>query len=169
MQLSMPNPTAKDLPGGSKTLVLGVGNILRGDDGLGVRAVQMLQARELPASVCVEDAGTPGVGLVTRMEGWERVVIIDAAYTGQKPGMWRRYGAEDVKLVASGEALSLHESDIACALALAQAVNLLPPEVVIYGVEPQRVGWGEELSPVVQAALPALVDDIMADLWKREG
>lgn len=169
MQLSMPSPTANELPCGSKTLVIGVGNTLQRDDGLGVRVVEMLQERDLPANVYLEDAGTPGVGLVTRMEGWDRVVIIDAAYTGQKPGMWRRYGAEEIKLVAGEEALSLHEPDVASALTLAKAVHLLPPEVVIYGVEPQWVGWGEELSSAVQAALPDIVDDIMADLWKREG
>jgi hydrogenase maturation protease len=169
MQFSIPSPTAKDLPDRGKTLVLGVGNILQSDDGLGVRAVEMLGKRELPASVWVEDAGTPGIGLVTRMEGWKRVIIIDAAQTGLQPGMWQRYGPEDVRLVTGGGAISLHEADVASALSLAQATHLLPAEVVIYGVEPQRVDWGDELSPPVEAALPALVDDIVADLWKREG
>jgi hydrogenase maturation protease len=151
------------------TLVLGLGNILQQDDGLGVRAAELLAERLLPPNVCVREAGTPGIGLVSQIEGWSRVYLIDAAQMNQEPGVWRRFGTDDVKLSVQDDILSLHEPDVAGALALAEAVKILPEEVIIYAVEPQQVGWGEQLSPCVQASLPGLVDQITDELWKRQG
>lgn len=151
-----------------RTLVMGVGNILQQDDGLGVRVAEMLSTRRLPESVSVRDAGTPGIGLVTQMQDWPRVYLIDAAQMGDPPGTWRRFTPDEVRLIADNGAISAHEADVASALVLAKAVGVLPDEVILYAVQPQQVGWGEELSNPVAAALPALVDQILDDLWKRE-
>jgi hydrogenase maturation protease len=156
------------VPNVAHTLVLGVGNILQQDDGLGVRVAEMLATHRLPEGVCVRDAGTPGIGLVTQMEDWSRVYIIDAAQMGETPGTWRRFTTDEVRLIAEGGVFSAHEADVASALALANAVGVLPDEVILYAVEPQQVGWGEELSTQVTAALPGLVDQILEELWKRE-
>jgi hydrogenase maturation protease len=150
------------------TLVLGVGNILQQDDGLGVRVAEMLANHRLPEGVCVRDAGTPGIGLVTQMEDWACVYIIDAAEMGETPGAWRRFTPAEVRLIAEDGAISAHEADVASALALAEAVGVLPDEVILYAVEPQKVGWGEGLSAPVTTALPGLVDQILEELWKRE-
>jgi hydrogenase maturation protease len=160
------NPeVTKNLP---PTLVLGVGNILQQDDGLGVRVVERLAERQFPAHITLRDAGTPGIDLVNQMEGWSRVYIIDAAYIGEEPGEWRRYDSEDVKLIAQAHVLSLHEQDVASALTLAEALHKLPDECILYAVEPQQVGWGEQLSPPIKAAIPALVDQITNELLTRE-
>lgn len=151
-----------------KTLVIGLGNILQGDDGLGVRVAELLAQKDLPANVAVESAGTPGVDLVLQMEGYQRVILVDAVQMGQSPGTWRRFGLEEVKLITGGDGFSLHETGVASALELAQALNLLPEEVIVYGVEPQSVIWSEELSPPVQAALPEVLEKILSELWKRE-
>ncbi|MFZ5809073.1 MAG: hydrogenase maturation protease [Chloroflexota bacterium] len=151
-----------------RTLVLGVGNILQGDDGLGVRLVEMLAKVDLPDYVVIEEAGTPGIDLIFRMEGYQRVILIDAVQMGERPGAWRRFTPTEVKLIAKGEGLSLHETGIAGALELAQALNQLPDEIVLYGIEPQNVTWSEELSPPVQEALPEVLEKILSELWKRE-
>ncbi len=151
----------------STTLILGVGNPLQGDDGVGVRVAEMLGARELPPGVKLEDAGTPGLGLAAELEGWSRVIVVDAVRMGQRPGAWRRFGPEEVRLIASGDVLASHEPGIAEGLALAQALDMLPDEIVFYGVEPACCEMGQELSPAVSGALPGLVEAILAEIWKR--
>lgn len=152
-----------------RTLVLGLGNTLQGDDGVGFRAAELLAQRDLPAGVKVEAIGMPGIGLVTKMKGWQQVYIIDAAEVNQEPGTWKRFEPEDVKLISNGDMLSLHDMDVAGALALAEALDILPEELVIYGVEPEEINWGNQLSASVQAALTDLVDQILRDLWKGQG
>ncbi len=150
------------------TLILGVGNTLYGDDGLGVRVAEELTRHNLPAGVAVEVAAVSGINLVLRMDGWKRVIIIDAVQMGEKPGAWRRFRAEDVRYFAGGQGLSLHETGVAQALELAEALGKLPEEVLIYGVEPERLEISEELSPPVQAAIPEIIKHILGELWKRE-
>ena len=147
------------------TLILGIGNPLLGDDGLGVRAVDILAGCDLPPQVSVMEAGTPGWGLATWLEGCSRAIIIDAVHMGRAPGTWRRFGPQDARLIAQDEVISLHEPGLANGLELAQALDLLPEEILIYGVEPGCCEPGQELSPAVISALPELVDAILSDLW----
>jgi hydrogenase maturation protease len=158
------------------TLVLGVGNPLCGDDGVGARIVEMLEqpgsvsGRTLPPGTCVQDAGLPGWGLPSWLEGWSRVFLVDAVDMGLEPGAWRRFCPEEVKYNLEDEAfsqsefLSLHQPDLACGLALAQALNLIPEELVIYGVQPADTTPGAPLSPQVIACLPQLLDKIVDDI-----
>jgi hydrogenase maturation protease len=147
------------------TLVLGIGNPVMGDDGIGPRAVELLADRDLPPGVRVEEAGVPGWGLPNWLAGWSRVILIDAVHMGEQPGTWRRFSPEQVRLIASGQAVSLHEPGLANGLELAQALDLLPEEIVIYGVEPAGNLPGQGLSPAVHSAFPGLVDTICAEIW----
>ncbi len=152
-------PAVTDRP----TLVLGLGNPLQRDDGVGIRVVEELERRTLPLHVEVMDGGTPGVGLINLIEGRARVVIVDAAEMDRQPGEVVRFCAGDVKLTGSSARFSLHRSGVADALALANALNLSLPEIVVYGVQPAQVGWGEELSAKVAAAIPGLVETIIRE------
>jgi hydrogenase maturation protease len=147
-----------------QTLILGLGNPLCGDDGLGNHAVQLLAARQLPAGVKALPAGTPGWELPNWIAGWPRVILIDAVMMGLKPGTRRRFCLEEVRLIAAGEILSSHAPDLATGLALAEALNLLPDETVLYGIEPERCEPGTEISPSVRRALGGLVDDILREI-----
>ncbi len=149
----------------SDTVILGIGNPLWGDDGLGVRAVEILAGCELPPRVSVLEVGTPGWGLASWLEGRSRAIIIDAVHMGGTPGSWRRFTPQEVRLIAQVETISLHETGLANGLELAQALNILPDEILIYGVEPECCEPGQELSPAVTLALPGLVDAILSDLW----
>jgi hydrogenase maturation protease len=82
---------------------------------------------------------------------------------GQKPGEWRRFEAGEVRLIASQGALSLHESDLADGLALAQALDLLPERITFYGIEPESTAQGMRLSPSVRSSLSGLVGSILDD------
>jgi hydrogenase maturation protease len=85
---------------------------------------------------------------------------------GQAPGNWRRFRPEEVQLELENDALSLHQPDLACGLALAQALELLPENLVLYGVEPAIVDPGDALSPQVRHSLPDVVASILNDLEK---
>lgn len=147
------------------TLILGVGNLLYGDDGLGVTAVQALQQRDdLPPEVVVWDGGTEGYGLIPVMTAYRRVILVDAVPMNQPAGTIRRFTWEEVKPIANERTLSLHQSDLTDALVLADTLNSLPPEVVIYGVQPHNRGWDQPLSTAVQDALPALLDALMNEV-----
>jgi hydrogenase maturation protease len=151
--------------GGRRTvLVLGLGNPLQADDGVGCRVIEALEGRELPTGVEVLDAGTPGVGLINLLEGRQRAIIVDAAEMGRQPGEVVRFRPEDVTLTGSTDRFSLHRTAVADALALAHALNLALPEIVVFGVQPGYVGWRDELSPEVAAAIPGLVDAILEQL-----
>jgi hydrogenase maturation protease len=149
-------------------LILGLGNPLQGDDGVGCRVVEALVGADrwspLPDDVEVTDGGTPGVGLVNLLEGRQRVIIIDAAEMGLAPGQFRRFRPEEVTLTGSAERFSLHRSGVADALALARELGLALPEIVVFGMQPARVGWSDGLSPEVEAAVPRVIEAVLNEL-----
>ena len=146
------------------TLVLGLGNPLRGDDGIGPRVIESLHQRGLPAGVEALDAGAAGLDLLNLLDGPQRVIIVDAAEMGRAAGAVVRFRPEDVTLTGSAERFSLHGRGVADALALADALGIPLPEIVVYGVQPTRVGWGLDLSDEVAAALPGLVQVILKEM-----
>lgn len=151
------------------TLILGVGNPLCGDDAVGVLAIQELQKRsDLPPHVAVVDGGTDGIGLIPLMEAYQRVIVVDAVPMGEPPGTIRRFTWADARFIAHDPALSLHQSDLTSALVLADALHCLPPEVVIYGVQPHNMEWDHTLSPEVQRALPVLVATLIEEVRRYE-
>jgi len=146
------------------TLIIGLGNPLRGDDGIGVYAAQELAARRLPPNVEVIDGGTQGLGIVNLIEGRRQVIVIDAADVGKSPGQFARFTLNEVHLQGDDQHLSIHATGLRDALLLAQALNILPPEMIIFGVQPKQLAWDSVLSPEVEAALPALVSAALAEV-----
>ena len=146
------------------TLVVGLGNPLRGDDGIGPHAIQMLLARALPEDVEVVEGGTQGLGLVSLMEGWRRVILVDAANVGQPPGGFVRFTPREARLMGSDQPMSVHNAGLREALLLAETLELLPDKIVIYGMQPANIDWSNGLSPQVEAAMPKLVSAILDEL-----
>jgi hydrogenase maturation protease len=146
-------------------LVIGLGNPLRGDDGVGVRVAQALLERELPDDVEVLDGGTQGLAVVNWMEGRRRLIVVDAADVGQAPGRFVRFALDEVHLRGEEEHLSVHAAGLRDALLLAQALKKLPDEVVVFGVQPANVEWDSGLSPELEAAFPGLLAAVLAELY----
>jgi hydrogenase maturation protease len=146
------------------TLVIGVGNPLRGDDGVGVRVAEVLAEPTLPQDVTVVDGGTQGLGLASLMGGHRRVILVDAVDMGQEPGSFARFTPEEARLLGDAARLSIHGAGLRDALLLAQALGMLPEEVVIFGVQPARIEWEDALSPEVEAGLPILIEAIMKEV-----
>ena len=146
------------------TLILGLGNPLLGDEGIGVRVVEELKGRELPDGVVVHEGGTAGLGLIGLMEGYQRVIIVDAADMGQPPGHVVRFTPSEVQFKTAEAPLSLHQIGLGEALAVAEALEMAPAELIIIGVQPSRLEMGVGLSPEVEGAIPQIVRMVLDEL-----
>jgi hydrogenase maturation protease len=153
----------------TSVLVLGIGNPLRGDDGVGPRVIEELTNRGLPEGVTALDAGTGGLGLLQVLEGWERVVVVDAADLGQKPGQFIRFTPDQAELARATDRFSLHHAGLSEVLALANALGHPLPNMVIFGVQPAEIDWREGLSPAVETTLPTLTDAVIREIEENKG
>jgi hydrogenase maturation protease len=151
-----------------RVLVLGLGNLLMGDEGVGVHAVRELSKRRLPDHVDVVDGGTGGLEILDLVEGYDRVVIIDAVDAGMEPGSILRFRPEDVTREVSDFPLSLHQEKILGVLDLAHYLGRDLVPMVIYGVQPQAMCWSTELSPVVSARIDSLLGAVEEELSLEE-
>lgn len=147
-------------------VIVGLGNRLMGDDGVGVWVVQALMARDLPSWVEVVEVGTGGWTLLHVIEGAQKVIFIDAVSWGGSPGQIIRFRPEEVVSSCASRAVSLHTLDLLDALDLAHEIGECPEEVVIYGIQPRSVAQGMELSPDVAAALPEVVDRVLEEMQR---
>lgn len=145
-------------------LVLGVGNILLQDDGLGVRAVERLAARcRLPDRVRLLDGGVLGLDLLPYLEGIAALLLLDAVQVGQPPGSLVRLEGDAIP-AALARKMSMHQVGVQELLALAAFQGTLPDRVVLCGLEPASLDWGLALTPAVAAQLDALVDAALREL-----
>jgi hydrogenase maturation protease len=137
-------------------LILGVGNPLAGDDGVGVRAIEALAASsDLPEGIRLLDAGVLGMDILAWTRPDEPVVILDAVHGPGDPGTLYRFGLDEIQAPAEPP-LSVHDLGIAFALHAARLMGR-PLHGTLIGVEPARVeAFTAGLSPPVEAALPAL-------------
>jgi hydrogenase maturation protease len=146
------------------TLVLGVGNILMRDEGIGVRAVELLAERyEFPPEVELLDGGTLGLNLLPYVEDADRLLVIDAVKMGGEPGTVVRLEGEEVPASLSVK-ISPHEMGLADLLAAAQLRGRCPRELVLVGVEPGVIDTGLELSPPVAAQVASLAEAALSQL-----
>ena len=157
------------------TLILGFGNPLCGDDGAGAKVIELLPKHQLPYNVSVMNAGLPGWSLPSWFEGWQTVILIDAMEMGEMPGTWRKIhlrpiseniqaGDDPIKFKQKSEIFSIHQPDLANGLALAEALDLLPSNLILYVIQPLTIEVGYSLSEAVQKSLPGLIESILDDL-----
>ena len=148
-------------------LILGTGNVLLKDEGLGVKALEyMRDAYSIPPELTLVDRGVGGLSLISVIRGHNPVIIIDAIRKNGPPGTPYRIRGEK-KLLRSGfKILSLHGLGIKELLALSDMEG--KKEIVIIGMEPLEVSGGLDLSPLVQSRLPLLLELLRKEL-KRFG
>ena len=145
------------------TLVLGLGNVLLRDEGVGVRVVQALERVILPPDVEVFDGATAGVDLLDVLADRRKVVVIDAIAGDSPPGTVLRLTPADLA-PRHEPGVSLHDFGLLETLALAEQLNAAPKEVVIIGVKPHSVACGLELSPELARTVPQIVELVLAEL-----
>ncbi len=142
--------------------VIGIGNLLLKDEGVGVHVVRVLEGRELPPGVEVIDAGTATMELLPLLQEAERVVVIDAIKAGGEPGTVYRVSPEDL-MATEDRPLSLHQVGLLEVLEMARQLGSRA-EVVIIGVEPKEISWGMELTPEIAAKVPKVADLALQEL-----
>jgi hydrogenase maturation protease len=143
-----------------KTLILGVGNILLSDEGIGVHVIEYLSRQELPASIEVIDGGTAGADLIDVLADRETVIIIDAVQSDKPAGTILRLMPEDLKL-QEDTPLSLHDLDIPQTLAMTHLSNCAPKTVICFGIVPASIEPGMELSPTLLPLVPKIADIVL--------
>jgi len=162
----MPHPPEQpDRPakGPAPILVLGLGNILLRDEGIGVRVVQAMEGMALPPGVELFDGATAGLDLVDVIIDRRKVVVIDAMDALGVPGTVLRLLPEDLA-AATGQSVSLHDMGLLEALMMARHMGREPREVVILAVKPGALEWGLELSDGLKRLVPKLIELVVAEL-----
>jgi hydrogenase maturation protease len=142
------------------TVVVGIGNELRGDDAVGLHVVRALAGLD---AALVECEGEP-VGLIDAWDGYERAILVDATASGAEPGTVRRLPADDEPLPPELRRASTHLLGVADAVELARALGKLPPRTVVYGIEGASFDTGAPLSPAIAAAVERVADAIRREV-----
>lgn len=146
------------------TVVIGLGNPLMGDDGLGLAAVARLQERYvMPPSVLVVDGGTWGMNLLPTIEGAGRLLLVDAINNGMPPGTEVVLDRTELPKVLALK-VSPHQIDMREVLALTELRGTLPDDTLALGLQPERVEMGLALSPRLAERLDHLVETIVYQL-----
>lgn len=141
------------------TVVLGIGNELYRDDGVGVVVARELAARGLPAGVEVIEGRVGGLDLLFEMEGAARVIIVDAVDLGLAPGTVRAFAPHEVDFSRLQAIASLHQVGLADVLELGRLLDLTP-DIQIVGIQPEEVSAGFALTAAVTAAVPEAVQAV---------
>jgi hydrogenase maturation protease len=151
----------------TRIAVIGIGNVLLGDDGFGPCVVALLQAGwEFPDNVTLVDAGTPGLGLVTFLDGCDVAVLVDAVGATGRPGELRLYRGEDLRNLPTKPRVSPHDPAVQEALSIVELGGRGPRAVRLFGVIPESHELGAGLSPPVRAAATATAVRVVEELTK---
>ena len=145
------------------TLLVGVGNEFRNDDALGILVAREIRRRDFPGITVVERSGE-GTALMDTWAGAELVIVVDAIFSGKAPGAIHRLDAAHDEIPRGLFHYSSHAFGVAEAVALARQLGLLPPRVILYGIEGKEFGEGTGLSDQVVKNIPHLIAMIEEDL-----
>ena len=148
-------------------LILGIGNLLLKDEGIGVHVVNKMKEMSVPDNVEVLDGGTAGLDLVDFIEGRKKLIVIDAVNAGEKPGTLYRLTEENLDIKPKAIS-SFHEIDFIDALHMSEIVNSKPEEIVVIGIEPKDMSSGLELSPEIEERIPEIIKLVMKELNHKE-
>ena len=138
-------------------MVLGVGNSLQIDDGVGVHAVAELMKMQWPEEVEIVDGGVAGLDLIAIVDKREYVIVLDAVDAGHEAGTIFKFTPEDVE----NQTLhydSLHQIGLLETIQMAKLTGSAPKHTIILGVQPEKVDWGMELTDTIRECLPRLIE-----------
>ncbi|MBW7881918.1 MAG: hydrogenase maturation protease [Caldilineaceae bacterium] len=147
------------------TLIIGCGNLLRGDDGVGPLLIRRLWDLGLPPGVRVVDGGTAGMDVAFKMRGADRVILIDACQSGAKPGSLFQVPAEELVELPPLEGIHLHAFRWDHSLAFARWLlkDDYPRDITVYLIEAGQIEHGAPLSPAVAATMEQLAQRLIVE------
>ena len=154
----------------SSTLVLGIGNTLLTDEGVGVHVINRLQEHFSDIEdVKFLDGGTLSFSLAGELANHDRLIVVDAADTGKTPGSVVTLEGVEMERYLLGKRRSVHEVGLGDLLDMARLAEHYPVKTALVGIEPLSMEWGESLSPVVGKSLDTAVDAVLLliDRWQR--
>ncbi len=162
----------RPMPGQARRmLVLGIGNLLLGDDGAGLHVLESLSRDpRLPAGADLVDGGTLSFTLLPLLEDADAWIVVDAARLEAPPGTVRVMQAADMdRFVARPGGMSVHEVSLAELMDMVRLRGDLPRRRAFVAIQPERVDWGERAEPAVQAAIPRAAEAVVELLgeWSR--
>jgi hydrogenase maturation protease len=149
-----------------RTIIIGIGNVHRGDDAVGVRIARRLAASHPGIGVIIEASGE-GASLIDSWQGYERVILIDAVAPGAAvgpPGHVHRIDVRDRELPSAFFHYSTHAFSVAEAVEMARVLGLLPPSMIVYGVVGVSFAAGAGLSRQVEEAAELLIEELAREL-----
>ena len=148
-------------------LVLGIGNLLLADDGVGVHAIHKLLEEDWPATVKLLDAGTFTQDIFYLFENYDELIVLDIVHAGKTPGSLYRLTEEQL-IHDERRRLSIHDIDLLDSLDMAEKLHGKRPGLVIIGMEPQDfTSWSMELSPVAMKSFPAFLELARQEIRQR--
>ena len=145
------------------TLILGIGNTLLSDEGVGVHAVNHLRSAYPETDhICCLDGGTLSFTLAAPIEDADQLIVIDAAQLRAEPGTVRVFEGDDMdRFLGSNKKSSVHEVGLLDLLTVARLTDQLPAKRALIGIQPQQVDWGDAPTAPVDAAIPKACDMAM--------
>ncbi len=151
---------------GINTAIFGIGNLLLGDEGVGIHAIRALRERYiLPEGLEIVDGGTMGLDLLPYVEGIDKLLIVDAVDLGAEPGTIQVLEGERVRRFLDTK-FSVHQIGLPDMLFAAELKGILPPELCIVGIQPAVIETGLEMSGAVAKNFEALLDTVVRRLSK---
>ncbi|MDP4158981.1 MAG: HyaD/HybD family hydrogenase maturation endopeptidase [Bacillota bacterium] len=146
-----------------KIMVMGIGNILLSDEGLGVRFLDELSKKSFPENVELLEGGTAGLELVHLVQEVDFLIIVDAINAKSEPGALFRFQPGELQVFPEKYEVSFHQVGIIEVLAMAKVLGHAP-QTLIFGVQPKSLEWGMEISPEIQALFPQLTNLILQEI-----
>jgi hydrogenase maturation protease len=154
----------------TRTLVLGLGNTLRSDDGVGVHVVQALTELETGRHVTLRDGGTIGLALLSDIEESAALIAIDAAELGAEPGTVRVFSGSDMDNQLHGKKRTAHEVALADLIAAARLSGRKPLRCALVAIQPGSTEWGLTPTEPIRSAIPAACSAVLSlvEDWNDE-
>lgn len=144
------------------TVIIGIGNILLKDDGVGVHVIKQLENENLPSTIELVDGGTSTLDTLGLFLDYKKVIVVDCLRAGLKPGTIYKIKPEDIKSYKK-ENLSIHDVQILDVVNMANMMNKYP-EVIIFGIEPEKIALDLEMTETMISKIPEIIYHIKKEL-----
>jgi hydrogenase maturation protease len=154
-----------------KVLVMGIGNTLLQDDGVGVHVTESFRSsREPDPNLDIIDGGTIGLSLLPQIEDADAVIIVDASEIGEPPGSMRVFRNQEIDQQLSGKRRSVHEVALYDLFSAAAIRGRSPQERVLIAIQPASTDWGLDPTPEVKASIPLACEAInsLTTRWQQD-
>jgi len=143
-------------------VIIGIGNILMQDDAMGVNVIRQLENENLPSTIEVVDGGTSALNMLSYFIEYKKLIIVDCLKAGHKPGTIYRIQPEDIAGY-DGRNLTIHDVQILDVVKMAKMMGKFP-QVVIFGIEPQQIDLGLEMTELMNSKIPEVIKHIKSEL-----